>query len=39
VFALWVALARDLGAGGVGTIAAGFVVAVGVAGWIRIADL
>jgi len=25
--------------GGVGTIAAGFVVAAGVAGWIRIADL
>jgi hypothetical protein len=39
VFALWVALARDLGVGGVGTIAAGFVVAAGVAGWIRIADL
>jgi hypothetical protein len=39
VFALWVALARDLGAGGVGMIAAGFVVAVGVAAWIRIADL
>jgi hypothetical protein len=39
VFALWVALARDLGAGGVGTLVAGFAVAAGVAGWIRIADL
>ena len=39
VFALWVALARDLGAGGSGAIVAGAVVAVAVAGWIRIADL
>ncbi len=39
VFALWVALARDLDAGGSGAIVAGAVVAVAVAGWIRIADL
>ena len=39
VFGLWVALARDLGIGGVGTIVAGFVVAVAIAAWIRIADL
>jgi hypothetical protein len=39
VFALWVALARDLGAGGGGTIAAGAVVAAAIAAWIRIADL
>jgi hypothetical protein len=37
VFALWVA--RDLDAGGSGAIVAGAVVAVAVAGWIRIADL
>ena len=39
VFALWVALARDLGAGGAGTIVAGLVVAATIAAWIRIADL
>jgi len=39
VFALWVALARDLGADGAGTIAAGFVVGAAIAAWIRIADL
>ncbi len=39
VFALWVALARDFGAAGAGTIAAGFVVAAAIGAWIRIADL
>ena len=39
VFGLWVALARDLGADGTGTIVAGFVVAAAIAAWIRIADL
>jgi hypothetical protein len=39
VFALWVALVRDLGAGGGGAIVAGAVVAVAIAAWIRIADL
>jgi hypothetical protein len=39
VLGLWVALARDLGAGSGGVIAAGVVVAVAVAAWIRIADL
>jgi hypothetical protein len=39
VFALWVALARDVGAGGVGTIVVGLVVASAIAGWIRVADL
>ncbi len=39
VFALWVALARDLGAAGGATIAAGLVVAAAIAAWIRIADL
>ncbi len=39
VFGLWVALARDVGAGGTGTIVAGFVVAAAIGAWIRIADL
>ena len=39
VFALWVALAHDLGAAGTGTIVAGVVVAAAIAAWIRIADL
>jgi hypothetical protein len=39
VFALWVALAHDLGADGAGTIAGGFVLAAAIAAWIRIADL
>jgi hypothetical protein len=39
VFALWVALARDLGADGTGTIVAGVVAAAAIAAWIRIADL
>jgi hypothetical protein len=39
VFGLWVALARDLGADGAGTIVAGFIVAAAIAAWIRIADL
>jgi hypothetical protein len=39
VFALWVALARDLDAGGGATIVAGLVVAAAIAAWIRVADL
>lgn len=39
VFVLFVALARDLGALGTGTIVAGAVVAAAIAAWIRIADL
>ena len=39
VFALWVALACDLGVAGVWPLAAGLVAASGIAAWIRIADL
>jgi hypothetical protein len=39
VFALWMALARDLGAVSAWTVVAGLVVASGIAAWIRIADL
>lgn len=39
VFGLWVLLARDLGAGGAVSLAAGLLVAAGVGTWIRVADL
>jgi hypothetical protein len=39
VFALWMALARDLGVVGAWPVVAGLVVASGIAAWIRIADL
>jgi lipopolysaccharide export LptBFGC system permease protein LptF len=39
VFVLWVALARDLGVAGAWPVAAGLVLASGIAAWIRIADL
>ena len=39
VFALWVALARDLGVVGAGPVVAGLMVASAIAVWIRLADL
>jgi len=39
VFVLWVALARDLGAASAWSVAAGLLVASGIAIWIRVADL
>jgi hypothetical protein len=39
VFALWVALARDLGAAGTWPLVAGLLVATGIGTWIRLADL
>jgi hypothetical protein len=39
VFALWLLIARDMGAGGALSLAAGLAVAAAVAAWIRIADL
>jgi hypothetical protein len=39
VFVLWTAIAHELGADGVVTVAAGVLVASGVAVWIRLADL
>jgi hypothetical protein len=38
-FVLWVAIARDLGAGSAGWLAAGALVSVGIGTWIRLADL
>lgn len=39
VFALWVALARDLGAAGTGSLVLGFLVAALIGLWIWRADL
>jgi hypothetical protein len=39
VFVLWTAIAHELGGDGVVTLAAGVLVACGVAAWIRLADL
>ena len=39
VLVLWTAIAHDLAASGVGVIGVGILVAVGVAAWIRAADL
>jgi hypothetical protein len=38
-FVLWVAIAHELAADGIATIAVGACVAVGIAAWIRVADL
>ena len=39
VFVLWVAIAHELAADGPAVIVAGVLVATGVGGWIRVADL
>jgi hypothetical protein len=39
VLVLWTAVAHELAADGVATIAAGVLVAAGIAAWIRLADL
>ncbi len=39
VLLLWTAVAHELAADGVATIAAGVLVAAGIAAWIRLADL
>jgi len=39
VFVLWTAVAHELAADGAATIAAGVLVAAGIAAWIRVADL
>jgi hypothetical protein len=39
VFVLWAAIAHELAADGAVTLAAGLLVAAGVAAWIRLADL
>ena len=39
VFVLWVAIAHELAADGTAVIVAGVLVATGVGGWIRVADL
>ena len=39
VLVLWTAVAHELAADGALTIAAGILVAAGIAAWIRIADL
>jgi hypothetical protein len=39
VLALWLGIEHELGMGGVGLSALGVLVAVGVGGWIRAADL
>ena len=39
VLALWIAIAHELAADGVASIAVGVLVAAGIAAWIRLADL
>ncbi|HUB46312.1 MAG TPA: hypothetical protein VMB73_15110 [Acetobacteraceae bacterium] len=39
VLVLWTAVAHELAADGAATIAAGVLVAAGIAAWIRVADL
>ncbi len=39
VLALWLGIEHELGVDGVGTSVLGAVVAAGIAGWIRVADL
>ena len=39
VFALWLAIAREIGAEGVGMVFGGLLVAGAVGAWIRLADL
>ena len=39
VLVLWVAIARDLGLTSPATLLAGFLAAIAVAAWIRLADL
>ena len=39
VLALWLGIEHELGVGGVGPSVLGVLVAVGVGGWIRAADL
>jgi hypothetical protein len=39
VLVLWTVIAHDLAVDGIGTIAVGIVVAIGIAAWIRLADL
>ncbi len=36
---LWVAVSRELGFSGVGVVGLGVLVSIGVATWIRVADL
>ena len=39
VLALWLGIGHELGVDGVGASVLGAVVAAGIAGWIRVADL